>query len=226
MPVSLPALLGEQYMLTAFLRETPTSRIYAARQKGMSREVVVESLKRELAGDVEQVEAFASAARTQAQVRFPWMAAALQLLYADGSWHMVRERLAGETLDILAISGRKLPGLRMLALLQKLCHFCIFLDIEGIASEDFSLAHIAMLGDAFSLDNTLRPGVRRRTASRRYLARAAEQLKPFLNRENDPLAAPLAELMERMQHDSKGSILSPLWYDEELCVLRSKPLGA
>ncbi len=221
MHLSLPALLGEQYMLTAFLSETSVSRSYAAKQRGMTREVVVESLRRELMADAAAVESFVASARAKTQICFPWVAAAVELLYADGCWHTVRERLEGETLDMLAMAGRKLAGSRLCSLLQQLCQYCIFLDMEGIACENFALHHICLSGDGFTLDNTLLPGSRRRGDSQRYLRQAVELLRPFLG-SSDPLAPALAELMERMGRDVRWGTLSPLWYDEELCALRAR----
>ena len=42
---SLPALVGGQYVFTAVLRETADTVLYAATQKNMRREVVVETLR-------------------------------------------------------------------------------------------------------------------------------------------------------------------------------------
>ena len=218
---SLPALLGEQYMLTAFLGETPVSRSYAAKQRGMTREVVVESLRPELVADSAAVESFVAAARAKAQICFPWVAAAVELLFEDESWHFVRERPEGESLDMLAMAGRKLPGTRLCGLLQQLCRYCIFLDMEGIACEDFALHHISLAGDGFVFDNTLLATPRHRGDSQRYLRHAVALLRPFLGAA-DPLTPTLAELMERMGEEVRWSTLSPLWYDEELCALRSR----
>ena len=48
---NLPILVGEQYVLSAVLSETADTVLYAATQKDMRREVVVESLRPEAMSD-------------------------------------------------------------------------------------------------------------------------------------------------------------------------------
>ncbi len=217
---SLPMPLGEQYVLTALLHETPGSLVHVAVQQNLYREVVVETLRPEAVPDLDEQQAFFGRARAKARIPFPWVTSVLELFYAEGTWHLVLEKPEGETLQDWVNAGIKLPGTRMCVLMLHLCHYSIFMDAEGLACDDFELSQVAVTESDFRLCNSACEGNRRRSASQRFLARAAELLLPLLD-ESESLVMPLRELMERMCHDTNWCTLSPLWYDEAFVSLQA-----
>ena len=144
---SLPRVVAQQYILSAVHSEDADTVTYVATQKNMSREVLLCSLRASAAQDARKVRFFVDTARTQARLEHPNIAAPLELLEADGSWHLAVERIKGEPLDMMVNSGRVLSSMVICGLLQQLCRVCIYLDIERIASEPFSMEHVYCAGD-------------------------------------------------------------------------------
>lgn len=215
----LPALVGEQYVLSSVLQETSDTVLYAATQKDMRRDVVVESLAPEAAADPMRVQQFLETAKAQARFGGGNIAAPLELLYADNTWHLAKECIKGDSLDALMVNGEKLTSSAVCDVMLHLCHICLCLDIERIDNQPFSLQDIYRVGVEFRFDNLARAGERSRSASRRTLAGVAGLILPLLDMET-PLAGKVRGVLSRMQLKVHWSALSPVLYDEEFTRLQ------
>lgn len=220
---ALPALVGEQYILSSVLRETPDTVLYAATQKDMQRDVIVESLRPKAAGDSLRVQAFLDSARAQARMGGGYIASPLELLYADGTWHLAKERIKGDSLDLMLASGRKLPSSSICELMLRLCHICLCMDLEGIAGAPFRLQSIYAVEMGFFFENPATHGERSRAASRRMLSEAARQVEPLLDMASAHADDVLA-LLERVRWTINWSSLSPILFDEDFACLRLQAL--
>ncbi len=218
---SLPYLLGDKYMLTSVLNELPDEVVYAATQKDVRREVIIESLRYECLDDPSRLDHFLQSAQAQARFVNHFVASTLELFFAADTWHLVRERVMGEPLDMVLASGRRLSAAQVVQLLLHVCHGCIFMDIEGIACNPFMLEHSYLVEHGFRFDNPVCAGRRHREASRRVLRRAARLIHPLLDAE-DPLATRLSDLLERMSCEGNWDSLGVLRFDEELTRIQMR----
>lgn len=215
----LPAVVADQYIFTAVLEPKADTVVYAATQKDMQREVVVESLRSEAMLDTRKVRFFVESAKAKARMQTPALGACLELFYADETWHLSMERIHGEPLDMMAANGRVLSSLLVCRLMVRLCRACILGDMEGIASQAFSLSNAYLMELDFRFDNMAIAGSRTRDASRTYLSDAARLVRPLLDKES-ALADRLAELLDRMRFDHNWGTMSPVNYIEELLSLQ------
>lgn len=220
---SLPRVVAQEYILTSVHSEDVDTVTYAATQKNMSREVLLKSLRPAAMMDDRKVRAFVETARLQARLNHPNIAAPLELLEADGTWHLAMERIKGEPLDMMVSNGRILPAFTICGLLQQLCRVCIYLDIERIALVPFSLENTYLMEVGFRFDNMALAGPRPRNASKRYLSEANRQIVPLLDMQS-PLAAHLRRIMEYMQKVATWRPLTPVYFDEELTRLQMEML--
>lgn len=188
---SLPKLLNGQYMLTGILRETADTVVYAATQKDMRREVVVETLRPKRMADPFKVQFFLETARAQTRMGGKFVATVLELLYAEDTWHIARERIQSPPLDELLAAGERGSAASLCELMLTLIRTCIRLDIEGVDSAPFSVQNAHFMGLGFRLDNLARSGARDPQASCRDIKNAARELLPKIDQ-----AAPLAKDME------------------------------
>lgn len=219
----LPSVVAQQYILTSVVAEDADTVTYAATQKNMSREVLVRSLRPAVMQDNHKVRFFVETARLQARLEHPNIAAPLELLQADGTWHLAMERIKGEPLDMMVSNGRVLPSRVICGLLQQLCRVCIYLDIERIASVPFALEHAYLMEINFRFDNMAQAGSRPRHESMRYLSDASRLIKPLLDM-NSPLAAHLRIVMKHMQSIGTWRPLTPVYFNEELTRLQMEIL--
>lgn len=192
----LPVLLGEQYMLSALLRETRDVILYRATQKDLRREVVVECLRPSAAADEAKLHAFLETARARACFEGLHLARVLEVLQADGAWLVARESPEGEPLDMLLAAGERLRGEEVCLLMQMLCRLCLRLDAERLNSVVFQLGDIFYRERRFSLNNPACAGARPESATRDYLADAAQALLPLVE-PGEALAGQLVELLQR-----------------------------
>lgn len=220
---SLPRVVAQQYILSSVHAEDADTVTYAAKQKNMSRDVLLRSLRPAAMQDDRKVRAFVETARLQARLGHPNIASPLELLEADGTWHLAMERIKGEPLDMMVNNGRVLPSLVICGLLQQLCRVCIYLDIERIASVPFALEHTYLMDIGFRFDNMAMAGPRPRHASKRYLSDASRLIAPLLD-ENTPLAVHLLRVMEHMQSIATWRPLTPVLFNEELTRLQMEIL--
>ncbi len=223
LPKILPAMLGEQYLLSRIIKETDDYVIYLAQQKDIRRDVYVQSLQPEALSDDAKVAFFLESARAKSRHAFKFVGLSLELLFQNGTWHLVYECIKGDPLDLLLASGRFLAPLRLCEFLQNLCHICIFMDIEGVATESFSLEHCYLMDHDFRMDNPAIAGVRKRTASRVYLHDAIVKLEPLIDKEQ-PHSQTLRELMTRMRYQENWETITPMLFSEELAQLQLRIL--
>ncbi len=219
----LPAMLGEQYLLTRIEREGEDTVVYLAQQKDIRRDVYIESLRPELLNDDMKVAHFLESARAKSRSVFKFIGLSLELLFQNETWHFVYEKIGGESLDYILSQGRYLPPERLCEFLLNLCHICIYMDIEGVACETFKLERCYYGDHAFRIDNPAIAGIRKRTASRTYLHGAVVKLEPLVERESFHGAA-LAELMQRMRYQENWETISPMLFAEELAQLQLRIL--
>lgn len=222
---SLPRVVAEQYILSAVQSEDVDTVTYAATQKNMSRDVLLRSLRPAAMQDDRKVRFFVETARLQARLEHPNIAAPLELLEADGTWHLAMERIKGEPLDMMVSNGRVLPSIVICGLLQQLCRVCVYLDIERVSSVPFALEHTFLMDVGFRFDNMALAGPRGRNASKRYLAEASRLIIPLLDMET-PLAMHLLRVMEHMQKIGSWRPLSTVYFAEELTRLQMEMLRA
>lgn len=222
---SLPRVVAQQYILTAVHSEDADTVTYAATQKNMSREVLLRSLRPAAMMDDRKVRFFVETARLKARLDHPNIASPLELLEADGTWHLAMERIKGEPLDMMVSNGRVLPSIVICGLLQQLCRACIYLDIERINSVPFALESTFLMDVGFRFDNMALAGPRPRHASKQYLADACRLIIPLLDA-STPLASHLLRVMEYMQKVGSWRPLTPVLLNEELTRLQMEMLRA
>lgn len=219
----LPCVVAQQYILTSVVAEDADTVTYAATQKNMSRDVLVRSLRTAAIQDNHKIRFFVETARQQARLEHPNIAAPLELLQADGTWHLAMERIKGEPLDMMVSNGRVLPSRVICGLLQQLCRVCIYLDIERIASVPFSLEHTYLMEINFRFDNMAQAGPRPRNESMRYLSDACRLIRPLLDM-NSPLSKHLGRVMDHILGLSSWRPLTPVHFNEELTRLQMEIL--
>lgn len=220
---SLPRVVAEQYILTSVQSEDADTVTYAATQKNMSRDVLLRSLRPAAMQDDRKVRAFVETARLQARLEHPNIAAPLELLEADGTWHLAMEHIKGEPLDMMVSNGRVLPSSVICGLLMQLCRVCIYLDIERVNSVPFALENTYLMDVGFRFGNMALAGPRPRNASKKYLAAATRLVAPLLDMET-PLAMHIMRVMEHMQSMGSWRPLTPVYLDEELTRLQMEIL--
>ncbi len=216
---ALPRVMGQQYILSSIIEESADTITYAATQKDMRRDVIVETLRPQAALEPRKVRFFIETARMQTRVEHPSVAAPLELLEAEGTWHLAKEKIKGEPLDMMVSNGRVLPSEVICGLMQQLCRACIYMDMERIACAPFALEHTYLMETGFRFDNMALAGPRPRNASMHYLANAARFIAPLLDM-NTVLATPLLRIMEHMRLAGAWRPLSPVLFIEDLSRLQ------
>ena len=211
-------MLGDQYMLSNLLRETPDTIVYGAQQKDIRRDVIIESLRPEAMADDDKVSFFLRTAKAQSRMKPKNVATALELFFMDESWHLAKEKIAGEPLDMLLSRGEKLSSPMMCELLMQLCHICLYMDVEGIASIPFALEDCYLMGHDFRFANMAVAGERLRSASGLTLQAAARAVLPLLDTAS-PMASAVQELLQRIEYAESWETLTPVYYAEELTQL-------
>lgn len=185
---NLPKLLDGQYMLSAVLNETADTVVYAATQKDLSREVVVETLRPERMASPHKVQFFLESAKAQTGMGGKFVATVLELLYAEDTWHLAKERIQGELLDELLAAGNRGSAATFCELMLTLIRTCIRHDMQGVATAPFSLQNAHFMGLGFRLDNLAQAGPRDPNSSCRDIQNAAREILPMVD-----TAAPRAE---------------------------------
>ncbi len=173
---SLPKLLSGQYMLTAVMRESADTVTFAAMQKDLRREVVLESLRPECMADPFKVQRFLEMARAQSSMGGKFVGTVLELLYAEDTWHIARERIQGRPLDELLAQGERGSAATLCEFMLTLCRICIKHDMLGIATAPFSIQNAHYMGLGFRLANLAQAGPREPSSSCRDIRNAARDL--------------------------------------------------
>ncbi len=189
-------LVGEQYMLSAVLRETRDTILYRGTQRELQREVMVESLRCSAMGEPRKVELFLDSARAQAGFAGEHLSRVLEVMQTDGTWMVARESPAGEPLDMVQSDGHHITAQDMCQLIILLSRLCLRLDAENVASARFRLEDIYYSGHDFHLSNPARAGTRMTSDTRCYLAEAGCKLIPLLDCGSN-MARPMGEILHR-----------------------------
>lgn len=216
----LPAFVGEQYMLTSVLRETRDTILYRATQKELRREVIVERLRHAAAEHPRRVRLFLDSAKAQARFRGDHLSSVLEVLEADGCWLVAKESPPGEPLDMMLADGKLLSAYDICRLFLILCHLCLRLDTEHMASTRFHLEDVYYHEHNFRLSNPARAGTRSVDSSRNYLAGAARDLLPMLDIKSN-LAGAIDQLLKRISLHRDTSPMNPALYMAEFTALHT-----
>lgn len=217
---ALPMVLGDQYILSNVVRETEDTVVYAAMQKDMRREVLVESLSPAAMQDPAKVSNFLETARIQASIPAKVVASTLELIQAEGSWHLTKERIKGEPLDVMVSTGRKLPALVLCNLFLELCHAAIYLDIRGVNNRPMRPDAIYLMDHGFRFENLACAGERSSKATPELLSVLAADLLPLLDASSYE-AFRMGEILRRVRYGCNWTPMSILVLDEELVRLQA-----
>lgn len=216
----LPALVGDQYMLTSILRETRDTILYRATQRDLRREVVVECLRRSAAEHPRRVRLFLDSAKAQSRFPGQHLSSVLEVLEADGTWLVAKDSPEGELLDMMQADGKTLSAYELCDLMIILCRLCLRLDIERVASTNFHLEDVLYRKGQFRLSNPARAGTRSPASSRNFLSSAARELQTLLDMDS-PLAGTFRRLLERVSIDRDTSPMTPALYLAEFTSLHT-----
>ncbi len=217
---ALPMVLGDQYILSNVIRETENTVTYAATQKDMRREVLVETLRPEARKDPAKERFFLDSARVRASIPTRIVASTLELFEAEGTWHLALEKVKGEPLDIMISSGRKLPSFLICTLFLELCRSAIYLDIRHLRNHPLRPESIYLMEHDFRFENVTCAGERPSTATRDMLATLAEDILPLLDT-GTAEAWRMGEILNRVHYGCNWTPLSALSLDEELVRLQA-----
>jgi len=138
-----PALtqsLGD-YDLAELLDQGPLTRSYRAIQRSVSRQVLLDELREEIASP-EVVEQFFADVRAKAAVDHPLIASIYEAVSSPNSHFYTREKLAGRSLLDLLESGERLTPLEMARLLRRLADANIYLQARGINTVPLAPEHV------------------------------------------------------------------------------------
>lgn len=214
----LPMLVGEQYMLTSIVRETRDTILYRATQKELRRDVIVECLRHSAMDNQRKVRMFIDSAKAQASVQGEALTCVLEVFETEGTWLVVKENPAGETLDQFLSDGKRLPALDLCQLMTALCEICLRFDTENLASARFHPEDVYYNHRRFRLNNPVRSGTRSPGASKAYLAEAARDILPLLDSKSR-LAGTLASLLRRVSMNQDDSPMKPALFMAEFSSL-------
>lgn len=217
---ALPMVLGDQYILSNVIRETENTVTYAAVQKDMRREVLVETLRPEARRDPVRERFFLDSARVRASIPTRIVASTLELFEAEGTWHLALEKIKGEPLDVMISSGRKLPSFLICTLFLELCRAAIYLDIRHVRNHPLRPESIYLMEHDFRFENVTCAGERPSTATRDMLASLAEDMMPLLDTSTAE-AWRMGEILNRVHYGCNWTPLSALILDEELVRLQA-----
>lgn len=192
----LPMLVGEQYMLSAILRETRDTILYRGTQRELQREVIVECLRHSAMDVPRKVSIFLETAKAQAQFTEEHISRVLEVTEAKGTWMVARETPTGEPLNMLQSDGRFLSTTDVCSLMLFLCRLCLRMDAEGVASSHFRTEDVFISDHNFKLTNPACAGTRSPSATRSFLAEAAHELSAILDPNSTP-ARPMSDLLHR-----------------------------
>lgn len=219
----LPTLVGDQYMLTSILRETRDTVLYRAMQKNLRREVIVERLRLSSAEHPRRVRLFLDSAKAQSRFRGDYLSSVLEVLEVDGTWMVAKESPKGEPLDMMLADGNLLSAYDLCYLMITLCHLCLRLDSEHVASTRFHLEDVYYREGHFRLSNPALAGTRTQVSSRNFLADAARELLGLLDKKST-MAGVLSQLFRRMSIHRDPSPVMPALFLAELTSLRTLAL--
>ncbi len=212
---ALPMMLGDQYILSSILRETRDTVTFAGMQKDMRREVLVETLRPEAMKDSDRVQDFLETAHLQSRILSKDVACTLELFEAEGTWHLIKERINGEPLDVMVSSGRKLPAVTICGLFLQLCHLCLFVEAHDLNARPLTLESVYLMDYSFRFDNLVCTGKRSQGATKQLLASLARELMPLLDM-TSPCAGQMRELLNRVCYSRHWDVFITMMLDEEL----------
>lgn len=212
---ALPMMLGDQYIVSSIVKETKDTVTFAGMQKDMRREVLVETLRPEAMKDPDRLHNFLDTARLQSRIDSKEVARTLELLEAEGTWHLAKEKINGEPLDVMVSSGRKLPAITICGLFLQLCHHCLFLEANNLNSKPLTLDSVYLMDYNFRFDNMVCVGKRPDGATKDTLATVARSLIPLLDL-SSPCAYRMRELLNRVCYSRHWDVSITLLLDEEL----------
>ncbi len=219
LPYRVPAMLGNQYMLSEVLEERPDRVLYAAQHTDIRRDVIIDCLRPEFAKDENVVTGFLATARAKVHLPSKRVAVVHEMLNEDGSWQLVSERIAGEPLERLLAGGAGLTPFLMARLVRCLCRITLWMDIENLASMGFELRHCYLVGSDFRFVNPVIAGYRESTASRDYLVEAAAKMLPLLDMSAEG-SQEMHQFITNIHEEAQWTVLTPQEIADEALVFQ------
>lgn len=138
--------LGD-YVVMEKRRTLPWTDTFRAVQRSVNREVVLERLKPEFAGDAESVAAFRAMVRARAAVTNPLIAAVYEVQDSGGTVFYTRELMRGRTPGEMAAAGEvRSPG-EVASVFMAVAEALGWMKSHGIAREVFQPGHVYLSGD-------------------------------------------------------------------------------
>ncbi len=122
------------YYLREFIFEDENTRSWHATQVSVSREVVIDSLNRAVQKDDAMVRAFLSDVRTKAKVNHPLIGSVFEAVRENSICFYAREKLSGESLAELLVSGQKITPERVVHVIKQVTEANLFLENHRVAS--------------------------------------------------------------------------------------------
>ncbi|MEN9284754.1 MAG: hypothetical protein RLZZ179_2247 [Verrucomicrobiota bacterium] len=138
--------LGD-YLVMEKRRTLPWTDTFRAVQRSVNREVVLERLKPEFAGDAESVAAFRAMVRARAAVTNPLIAAVYEVQDSGGTVFYTRELMRGRTPGEMAAAGEVRPASEVASVFTAVAEALGWLKSHGIAREVFQPGHVYLSGD-------------------------------------------------------------------------------
>jgi len=138
--------LGD-YLVMEKRRTLPWTDTFRAVQRSVNREVVLERLKPEFAGDAESVAAFRAMVRARAAVTNPLIAAVYEVQDSGGTVYYTRELVHGRTPGEMAAAGEVRSPSEVASVFMAVAEALGWLKSHGMAREVFQPGHVYLSGD-------------------------------------------------------------------------------
>ncbi|MFN7286947.1 MAG: hypothetical protein ACK5TY_01860, partial [Verrucomicrobiota bacterium] len=138
--------LGD-YLVMEKRRTLPWTDTFRAVQRSVNREVVLERLKPEFAGDAESVAAFRAMVRARAAVTNPLIAAVYEVQDSGGTVFYTRELMRGRTPGEMTAAGEVRSAWEVASVFTAVAEALGWLKSHGIARDVFQPGHVYLSGD-------------------------------------------------------------------------------
>lgn len=128
-----PGMQVGDYHLKELIYEGDATRTWLADQVSVSREVVIDSLKRVVQNDEGVIATYLSDVRTKARVDHPLIGSVFEAVQDEGICFYAREKIPGDTLEDKVLRGEKLPPKEVVHLLKQLADANLYLESHQMA---------------------------------------------------------------------------------------------
>ncbi len=122
------------YLLTELVNVGLTTKTWHADQISVRRQVVIDSLNRDVQMDENIVTTFLSDVRTKAKVDHPLIGSVFEAVRQENICFYAREKLTGQTLEQMVQAGVKLTPEKVVHLIKQIADANYFLESHRVAS--------------------------------------------------------------------------------------------